>query len=87
MVAVLCRVAGKTWDLIRPLEADCQLELLDFEHPLGKDVRGLALPKHVQETCSYAAGLSCCSTVSRSCYGQALASLLVHETRAVWHGA
>ena len=41
-----CRVDGQTWDLIRPLEGDCQLELLDFEHPLGKDVRAevLALP-------------------------------------------
>lgn len=34
-----CRVDGKTWDLTRPLEGECQLELLDFEHPIGKDVR------------------------------------------------
>jgi hypothetical protein len=39
-----CRVDGQTWDLIRPLEGDCQLELLDFEHPLGKDVRAAVLP-------------------------------------------
>ena len=28
---------GELWDLERPLEKSCKLELLDFEHPEGKD--------------------------------------------------
>ena len=32
---VIARVDGELWDLDRPLEASCRLELLDFEHPEG----------------------------------------------------
>lgn len=32
---VIARVNGELWDLDRPLEAACRLELLDFEHPEG----------------------------------------------------
>ncbi|KAJ3515363.1 hypothetical protein NLJ89_g1814 [Agrocybe chaxingu] len=32
------QVDGELWDLERPLEKSCQLELLDFEHPEGKKV-------------------------------------------------
>ena len=35
---VIARVNGELWDLERPLEEDCKLELLDFEHPEGKKV-------------------------------------------------
>ncbi|KAI9797980.1 MAG: threonyl-tRNA synthetase [Piccolia ochrophora] len=35
---VIARVNGELWDLERPLEADCRLELLDFDHPEGKKV-------------------------------------------------
>ena len=30
------KVDGELWDLDRPLEKPCKLELLDFEHPEGK---------------------------------------------------
>ncbi|EEB95983.1 hypothetical protein MPER_04961, partial [Moniliophthora perniciosa FA553] len=29
-------VDGELWDLERPLESSCKLELLDFEHPEGR---------------------------------------------------
>jgi len=29
------KVDGNLWDLERPLEKSCKLELLDFEHPEG----------------------------------------------------
>ena len=29
------KVDGELWDLDRPLEKSCKLELLDFEHPEG----------------------------------------------------
>jgi hypothetical protein len=29
------QVNGELWDLERPLEGSCKLELLDFEHPEG----------------------------------------------------
>jgi threonyl-tRNA synthetase len=29
------QVNGEVWDLERPLEGPCSLELLDFEHPEG----------------------------------------------------
>lgn len=31
----LTKVNGEVWDLERPLEGSCKLELLDFEHPEG----------------------------------------------------
>lgn len=33
--ALVARVNGKVWDLFRPLEEDCQVELCDFEDPDG----------------------------------------------------
>ena len=35
---VISRVDDVSWDLDRPLEKSCKLELLDFEHPEGKRV-------------------------------------------------
>ncbi|KAJ6463891.1 threonyl-tRNA synthetase [Mycena sanguinolenta] len=35
---VIGKVNGELWDLDRPLEGPCKLELLDFEHPEGKKV-------------------------------------------------
>lgn len=35
---VVSRVNGELWDLERPLEGSCQLELLDFEDPEAKKV-------------------------------------------------
>ncbi|PCH37518.1 threonyl-tRNA synthetase [Wolfiporia cocos MD-104 SS10] len=35
---VIAKVNGNVWDLERPLEGSCSLELLDFEHPEGKRV-------------------------------------------------
>ncbi|KAI0926473.1 threonyl-tRNA synthetase [Taiwanofungus camphoratus] len=35
---VIAKVNGEVWDLERPLEGSCKLELLDFEHPEGKRV-------------------------------------------------
>jgi threonyl-tRNA synthetase len=32
---VIAKVDGELWDLERPLEKSCKLELLDFEHPEG----------------------------------------------------
>lgn len=33
------QVDGSTWDLTRPLEGDCALQLLSFDDPEGKEVR------------------------------------------------
>ncbi|KAI0767281.1 hypothetical protein C8Q74DRAFT_1318022 [Fomes fomentarius] len=35
---VIAKVDGNLWDLERPLEGSCSLELLDFNHPEGKRV-------------------------------------------------
>ncbi|KAI9777718.1 MAG: threonyl-tRNA synthetase [Geoglossum umbratile] len=35
---VIAKVDGQLWDLERPLESDCKLELLDFENPEGRRV-------------------------------------------------
>lgn len=32
---VIAKVNGQLWDLERPLEGSCKLELLDFEHEEG----------------------------------------------------
>jgi hypothetical protein len=36
---VVAKVDGETWDLFRPLEGDCALQLLSFEDPDGREVR------------------------------------------------
>lgn len=33
---VIAKVDGVLWDLERPLEGSCKVELLDFEHPEGQ---------------------------------------------------
>lgn len=62
--AARCRVDGNTWDLMRPLEGDCKLELLDFSDPIGKDVRILAsltaLDRHCHHAQHLQPGLSAC---------------------------
>ena len=35
---VVADVNGSKWDLFRPLEGDCSLQLFTFEDPKGKDV-------------------------------------------------
>lgn len=35
---VISKVEDQLWDLLRPLEGDCRLQLLDFEHPDGRYV-------------------------------------------------
>ena len=33
---IIAKVDGKLWDLNRPLEKDCTLEVMDFDHPSGE---------------------------------------------------
>lgn len=40
--ALSASVDGEIWDLTRPLERDCTLEILSWEHAKGKDVRSLS---------------------------------------------
>lgn len=48
---VIAKVDGDLWDLERPLEKSCKLELLDFEHPEGQLVscllREVLIVRHV----------------------------------------
>ena len=37
--AVVAKVDGKEWDLLRPLESDCKLSLHNFADREGKEVR------------------------------------------------
>ncbi len=72
---------GATWDLKRPLEGDCKLELLDFEDPDGKDVRALAVGPC--KPCN--AHACCCTSVAEpaSARARALTSpFLVELVRA-----
>lgn len=36
--AIVAKVNNQLWDINRPLEEDCTVELLPFENPLGKEV-------------------------------------------------
>jgi len=36
---IVAKVDGKVWDLLRPLEGDCALQLCSFDDPDGKEVR------------------------------------------------
>ena len=40
---IISRVDGELWDLTRPLEKSCKLELIDFEDIEGKGVGSKAL--------------------------------------------
>ena len=39
---VVAKVDGAVWDMARPLEGDCALQLLSFDDPEGKEVRRTA---------------------------------------------
>lgn len=41
---VIAKVDGNVWDLERPLEKSCSVELLDFEHPEGARVVCFSIP-------------------------------------------
>ena len=38
--AVVAKVDGRVWDMFVPLEGDCNLQILTFEDPEGKEVPG-----------------------------------------------
>lgn len=38
--ALVAKVDGGVWDMFRPLESDCALQLCSFDDPDGKEVRG-----------------------------------------------
>ena len=40
--AVVAKVDGRVWDMFVPLEGDCNLQILTFEDPEGKEVRTAA---------------------------------------------
>jgi len=44
--SVVAKVDGQVWDLMRPLESDCSLELLTFDDADGKDVRVILYYRH-----------------------------------------
>ena len=57
---VIARVNGELWDTIRPLEGDCSLELLDFEHPDGKQVFWHSSAHVLGEACERSFGCHLC---------------------------
>lgn len=38
---IIAKVNDDLWDLDRPLEGSCKLELLDFEHPKGESFQAI----------------------------------------------
>ena len=42
--ALVAKVDGQVWDLFRPLEGDCALQVLGFDDPEGKEVRAAHKP-------------------------------------------
>lgn len=57
---VIARVDGELWDTVRPLEGDCSLELLDFEHPDGKQVFWHSSAHVLGEACERSFGCHLC---------------------------
>lgn len=60
VVARLDKDDEKLWDLDRPLEASCALELLDFDHPVGKTVFWHSSAHVLGEACERRFGCSLC---------------------------
>ena len=44
--AVVAKVDGRVWDLFAPLEGDCDLQILSFEDPEGKEVLLMLFCQH-----------------------------------------
>ena len=44
--AVVAKVDGRVWDLFAPLDGDCNLQILSFEDPEGKEVLLLLICRH-----------------------------------------
>lgn len=57
---VIAQVDGDLWDLERPFEKSCKLELLDFEHPEGKKVFWHSSAHILGEACERHYGCSLC---------------------------
>ncbi|KAJ1677111.1 threonyl-tRNA synthetase, partial [Spiromyces aspiralis] len=57
---VIAKVNDTLWDSIRPLEASCKLELLDFEHPEGKMVYWHSSAHVLGEACELHYGCHLC---------------------------
>lgn len=57
---VIAKVNGELWDLERPLEGSCNLELLDFEHPDGKKVFWHSSAHMLGEACERHYGCHLC---------------------------
>ncbi|KAI8370356.1 uncharacterized protein BYT42DRAFT_502441 [Radiomyces spectabilis] len=57
---VIAKVDGELWDLERPLEASCKLELLDFEHDEGKKVFWHSSAHMLGEACERHYGCHLC---------------------------
>ncbi|CAO3587892.1 unnamed protein product [Absidia cylindrospora] len=57
---VIAKVDGEVWDLERPFEASCALELLDFEHPEGKRVFWHSSAHMLGEACERHYGCHLC---------------------------
>ena len=47
------QVNGDLWDLERPLEGDCSLEFLKFDHELGKCLNRMCVALYVHLTLQY----------------------------------
>ena len=48
--AVVATVDGQTWDLLRPLEADCRLSLHTFDEREGKEVGAISAAMHTMHS-------------------------------------
>lgn len=73
---VVARLDGdneKLWDLDRPFEASCKLELLDFNDPTGKTVFWHSSAHVLGEACERRFGCSLCIGVSPSLFSRLLA--------------
>ncbi|KAI8880867.1 threonyl-tRNA synthetase [Backusella circina FSU 941] len=57
---VISKVDGELWDLVRPFEGSCKLELLDFEHEDGKKVFWHSSAHMLGEACERHYGCHLC---------------------------
>lgn len=63
--AIVAKVDGQVWDLTRPLEADCGLQIHGFDDPDGKEVGSHCTAQHaffacVMPSCTSMQCPSCC---------------------------
>ena len=76
--AVVAKVDGRVWDLFAPLEGDCDLQILSFEDPEGKEVLLMLICHHHHSVNAQSPHAHSCRCTSRAMHDTVMIYLEDH---------